>query len=399
MDNLESQNKIKLAFLLLGGNIIGGADIRYARLYNYTKEQKEFKVRFITNPGKYEHLKNLKILDKNIDPGILIVGNENSTLNEKIQLKSNYKKYIPYFIISMKRWILLWISFYRNLKNTSLLIKKYNINVLYCLYLGAFLSPFLKKKLDIKIICAQMDSTFQYLSKNIFKACNSYYYAFKKSDIVDCLGDSYRDGFKKYKIDVNNTSKYKVAPCSFTDESKCHAKEKKKIITFASRLTKSKNPLLFLDVCKLIYSTKKDVQFRLLGSGELENDIINFIKRNELSGVVDFKYSYDIYDSLSDSILFLSLQENENYPSQSLLEACLCENMIVATNTGDTFKLVKEPFGKLVSFQPDEISKVCINIINDFERGIFFGSEAKKFVLNNHSIKKYYNHFSNLIQT
>jgi hypothetical protein len=34
LDNLESQNKIKLAFLLLGGNIIGGADIRYARLYN-----------------------------------------------------------------------------------------------------------------------------------------------------------------------------------------------------------------------------------------------------------------------------------------------------------------------------------------------------------------------------
>lgn len=397
--NQNNRQKVKIAFLLLGGDEVGGADVRSARLYNYARTKNEFDFYFFINYEKYENLNKLKILDVNSDSNIYLIGNENSKINYvKSESTDSFKKYIPFFLKYLKRWFKMWTGFYKHLKITSSLIKKYDIDVLYCLYLGAFLSPSLKRKTGAKIIVAQMDSTFQYLSKNFFKACNSYYSALKNADKVDCLGDYYKNGLIKFGLDISNSNKYNVAPCSFTDNAGNSVKEKKKIITFASRLTKFKNPILFLQVCKIISSARNDVRFRLLGSGELENEIKDFIDLNNLNKVLEFKHSYNLQEDLSDSIIFMSLQKDENYPSQSILEACICENMIVATDVGDTNKLVKEPFGFLTTFNPVDIARICLKILDNFENGIFYGKEARDFVLKNHSIEKYYDYFVNLIQ-
>lgn len=83
------------------------------------------------------------------------------------------------------------------------------------------------------------------------------------------------------------------------------------------------------------------------------------------------------------SKIFLSLQNYENYPSQSLLEAISSGNYIIASDVGDTNSIVKTDFGSLVSLSIEDISiklKDAIKLIEKSGDDIFRSS--RNFAIN-----------------
>jgi glycosyltransferase involved in cell wall biosynthesis len=161
-----------------------------------------------------------------------------------------------------------------------------------------------------------------------------------------------------------------------------------------ARLTKIKNPLLFLDAIK-IYNKKRENKtlFLILGHGVLEDEIISYIQKNNLKNVNFLGAIYEPWKYLRTSKVFVSIQQDENYPSQSLLEAMACENAIIASDVGETRKLVTENEGILVNLDAEEIAEAIYKLISDNELCERLGKNARKKAIIDHNIEKYCEYF------
>ena len=161
-----------------------------------------------------------------------------------------------------------------------------------------------------------------------------------------------------------------VTPCSlpkleeYLSESAPFLKENK--IVFASRLIKDKNPMLVIDAVKNIYKELVDKKYQVIicGDGPLNRCIEESIATQNLQEVINFIGMQNMQDILPSTQVFLSLQENENYPSQSLLEAIASGCICIATNVGETSLVVKPEFGILVEKNVKSLSQALLRILN-----------------------------------
>jgi glycosyltransferase involved in cell wall biosynthesis len=92
----------------------------------------------------------------------------------------------------------------------------------------------------------------------------------------------------------------------------------------------------------------------------------------------------------------VSLQRQDNYPTQSLLEAMACGAVPVATDVGLTWKLVDEATGIRVKPNPDDIAESVIGLLRDPQRCDRLGRAARQRVLERHSEDQYYAYLDTL---
>ena len=168
---------------------------------------------------------------------------------------------------------------------------------------------------------------------------------------------------------ITNNKKVSVSPCSVVDVDKFKPScIKDKLIYFCGRMEKMKNPLLFVEsiVGISVFLRLNGWKVLMVGAGSLENKIISDIKLNRLEDLILFLSESDVSDIATKSYIFVSLQEKENYPSQSLLEAMSSGNAVVATDVGDTYRLVRNNYnGMLVSLCPRAIGHAIKYIIKN----------------------------------
>lgn len=158
------------------------------------------------------------------------------------------------------------------------------------------------------------------------------------------------------KIDVLNpghdlhkwSAKISVSPCSFVSKQntlpKTYLAERESLVVFCGALEQTKNPKLAIEIVDLFARTTGiPAKLVIFGKGSEEDAIdalmreVNAWHRREL---VSFGASSELGNTLSRANVFLSLQEIDNYPSQSLLEAMLMGCKVVATDEGDTHLLL-----------------------------------------------------------
>lgn len=141
--------------------------------------------------------------------------------------------------------------------------------------------------------------------------------------------------------------KARVAPCSFlaNQQSIPDVNEKVYDLCFVSRLIPKKGVDLLLDALEEIESS---LRVRICGDGPLAAVIYD---RSKILPQHDIKVGYceDPMKVMAKSRIFLSLQEMNNYPSQSLLEAMKVGCCVVATDVGETRKVLNEQNSILVS--------------------------------------------------
>ena len=220
-----------------------------------------------------------------------------------------------------------------------------------------------------------------------WKAQFLYRLGFECSDAIDTLYSDVPTRFSSYE------TKFKVSPCSFTDYSRYQpADEKKKWIVFAGRLEWFKNPELFVDAASLAADTLRNLGWTCLlyGDGELRSDVEDRISARNLSDLLQINQSADLSPVLNQSMIFTSLQQTENYPSQVLLEAMAAGNAIIATDVGETRRIVDEEVGLLLNEStPEALAQAMTTLARDSELRERLASRARTRILDQHTVAKF----------
>ena len=102
-----------------------------------------------------------------------------------------------------------------------------------------------------------------------------------------------------------------------------------------------------------------------MGRGYLQEQLESSISRQRLSDKVDLQFALQPTQILNRSSLFVSLQVRENYPSQSLLEAMACGNAVIATDVGETWRLVNEANGLRIPPTKEALANAIAALLKD----------------------------------
>ncbi len=213
------------------------------------------------------------------------------------------------------------------------------------------------------------------------------------------------------KIDVLNPghtlqrwqAKISVSPCSFLANAIEPAeppKTKDPLVIFCGSLERNKNPMLALEifdrVCNLAgRKLGEKLELIFFGKGQKEQELreaiakLNLNSNREAAKIEDFAL---YFQKLRRASVFLSLQEHDNYPSQSLMEAMILGCKTLCTADGDT----KLMFGNTVnnrvvdSRNPDDFAVDLLELLQD--EG-FCEANANHINLN-HNIERFAEYFS-----
>lgn len=175
--------------------------------------------------------------------------------------------------------------------------------------------------------------------------------------------------------------------------------EKEKIIFFAGRFSKGKNADLFVDAIALSKNKILENGYRVLlcGNGGLEDELRTQIKRLGCDELIEMPGYIDMRTITPKANIFCSLQDIDNYPSQSLLEAIAGGCYCIVTNCGDSGTLAREPFGTLVEFDAQAVSDAineAIDMQNTSHQVIQYS--AIQFARENFSMDKTIRYFEGL---
>ncbi len=188
-------------------------------------------------------------------------------------------------------------------------------------------------------------------------------FAMGHSARVETLTSAIRDDLITRGIDPQKVT---VAPSSFTDISLCQpVAAKQKEVVFVGRFVDIKNPLLLAHALPAVVQHHPDISICFLGAGPLEAQIRQVTRDLNVAQHVTIRFEPQPTRVLNQSSIFVSLQNDENYPSQSLLEAMACANAIVATDVGETWRLVDKTNGIRVSPTAEAVAAAIIALLDD----------------------------------
>jgi glycosyltransferase involved in cell wall biosynthesis len=215
-------------------------------------------------------------------------------------------------------------------------------------------------------------------------------FAMRLSKRIDALSATIRDDLVRRGIEAQ---KIQIAPGSFTDLTLCQpAPIKRKEVVFAARFVDVKNPLLFAHAIPILLRHHPDAHVWFLGNGPLETQI-----RQELNVAqhVTIRFEPQPTRVLNHSSIFVSLQSQENYPSQSLLEAMACANAIVATDVGETWRLVDETNGMRVLPSAEAVAAAIVALLDNPELPRLQQASRQR-VLAHHTAERFYEYINSV---
>jgi glycosyltransferase involved in cell wall biosynthesis len=144
---------------------------------------------------------------------------------------------------------------------------------------------------------------------------------------------------------------------NFTDVARfAPAPQKEPLVAFAARLHPEKGALLYLDAIAQVREAHPRARFALMGEGEEGPAVERRLRGLALDGAVQRGYATDLAPLFARSLVFVSCQRHENLGSSSLLEAMASGNAVVATDVGQTWRIVDGAVGRRVPPHPQAIA-------------------------------------------
>jgi glycosyltransferase involved in cell wall biosynthesis len=215
------------------------------------------------------------------------------------------------------------------------------------------------------------------------------------SHAIDALRESIGDDLIARGIDEG---KIHAAPCSFTDVTRCRpASERERWIVFLGRFIENKNPLLLARAIPKVIARCPDVHVYFLGRGYLQGQLEALIQDLNVADQATIRFEPRPTRILNRSSIFVSLQVLENYPSQSLLEAMACGNAVVATDIGETRRLVDEKNG--IRIPPDEeaLADAIVQLLDDPHLSRKQQASRQR-VLSEHTPERFFRHITRVYE-
>jgi len=141
--------------------------------------------------------------------------------------------------------------------------------------------------------------------------------------------------------------------------------EEKNYILFIGRLEKIKNPLLAIEAFK--YIKNKNISLIFLGEGSLKNNLIKYVKDNNLQHKIKFLgFKRNPYPYIKYAKVVVSTSYSEVLPS-ILIESLILKTPIVSTeNLGAKEIMIDELKIFLTPFEPKIIASKIESAINNY---------------------------------
>ncbi|PRY96389.1 glycosyltransferase involved in cell wall biosynthesis [Marinilabilia salmonicolor] len=383
----------------------GGAEKRYATLFN----------RLMTDGEDYYLVMNTRLYRLLVNSAVLLPHHRIILFNDggdgvpgKIRNKSvstggvkaspgrqfiRFAGSCKYFLKTFLLWLRFSFFFARK-------VKVLNIKKIYAVWQGGTWTWMWCRLFGIDLVYSVNASGKLMLDTNILKFFDSQYWVLQHASQLDFLSPSLVPAYREamgYKL----RGEVLVTPCSFIDYSNYYPVEPKKPwVVFLGRLEPLKNPDLFLKAVALLADEPsfRKVTFFVMGTGSEQVSLQQFVADRGMKNVVFSGLHPHPWEILQQSSVFVSLQSNENYPSQSLMEAMACENGVVVTDVGDTRKLVIEKEGLLVNTDPAGIAEAIRSLMENPELRKTLGRAAREKVTNVHTLERFVFWFNELMR-
>ena len=383
----SSKNRTNIGLVFINGGRFGGPEKRFVRIANWLIIHSEFSVYVYTSQRLIDWLSEKELIfNKKVNITIYDKNSSNSN-TKKPQPKSTIKKKPKFYIPSKIKIIKNIIS-----QNYQLgkWVNKNNIKLIHGWH-GAGEAMFLVK-LFITVKCIY-SITSSYGSIGIpakWFGNLSYKSVFFFIDAIEFLSEDIQKKYYGLGLTKPKNQTF-VGNCSFIDIDKMYISPKKnKIIAGAARLEPEKNIPLVVEAANiLINKMKLKINIELLIPNEGAEVVKEKIKLYKLEKSFEILFSDNPETNLSDSLIFLSLQDHNNYPSQLLLEAMACGCAIIATDVGETSKLVDKNVGFLTQKTSIDIAEKISHLIKDFDATLKLGLNARDRIVNRHTIDNY----------
>ena len=152
------------------------------------------------------------------------------------------------------------------------------------------------------------------------------------------------------------------------------------IILTVARLIKRKGIDDLIGAVPAIVEEHKNIKLRIIGEGNMENELKALTQKLEVSKYIDF-LGYiphaEIATYYSSSDIFVLPSKNEGM-SNTVLEAMASGLPIITTDTGGTRELINENGIIIPSEDSDAISSAVLNLINDHKLREDMGIKSRK---------------------
>ena len=221
--------------------------------------------------------------------------------------------------------------------------------------------------------------------------------AFKKIYLITCPTNNTLNYLKN--LNLTEPSKFKLLYDPVIEVKKINKKINEKInlddfYLSVGRLTKQKNFMFLCKAFKKLAKENREIKIAIAGSGEEEDKLRNFIKKNELDkNIILLGYVKNIYPYFKNSKGFIltSLWED---PGFVLIEASYCRSAVLSSNSWPgPIELVKDNVNGF-TFESDNMNSF-LKRFKDFSEN----KNINVLKLNNLKISKkftLFNHYKSL---
>ncbi|MFQ5977043.1 MAG: glycosyltransferase family 4 protein [Candidatus Heimdallarchaeota archaeon] len=161
-------------------------------------------------------------------------------------------------------------------------------------------------------------------------------------------------------------------------------------ILFVGRLTNFKGPHLLIDALpEVIEYIDSSVVF--VGDGEEKNKLIRRIAELDLQDKVEFVGQIeDVAPWYTRATIFVSLSPFNNYSDLALMEAMSSGLAVIATNSGETSRLIIHNWnGILIDSDPHQLANAIVRVSKKRQKLNYLGRNARKTIENDFSLSNW----------
>jgi glycosyltransferase involved in cell wall biosynthesis len=371
------------ALVLLNNSGIGGAERRFARVYQGLK-RRGFPIALAINESLLARLVRAGILDAQASPEVVLKEPMGRLSARMLNGAGNGKVPHPPEAVAFAWRKLDYLAACFTVREW---LARRHPEVMHLVLGGAYVvlpAQFLGKAPPavLSIVCPSLRGMVgSGLGYRLYRA------ALHRARTVDALTQGIGDALRGEGV---RASRIRVSPGSCVDMDRFQpAAAKRPLVVFSGRFVEEKDPGLFVEACAVVHRLVPEARFLMLGDGPLRGQIHERIRRHGLEDCMQVQWSDAIEGVLSEARVFVSLQRMDNYPSQALLEAMACGAAVVATDVGLTGKLVDEAIGFRVKATPAKVAEAIADLLEHPAHAAECGRRARERVLREHSMEAY----------
>ncbi|MBF9060324.1 glycosyltransferase [Rhodobacterales bacterium HKCCSP123] len=155
---------------------------------------------------------------------------------------------------------------------------------------------------------------------------------------------------------------------------------KENLVVFAHRLIARKNPVIFAKAAARFLAARPGWRVAVRGSGELEGEVRSILSDALAAGRATLGYEPNLMDELHRSRIFVSIESEDNYSNQSVLEAMWCRNALVLSDRGRTRARYFAENGVLCEPGEDSVLEALLRLTEDPDQLQTFAENGRRHV-------------------